>query len=894
MEQKAVAQPPRMIGLCLDPLGVDVGTASNATAEIEVTRKAIPPAALLPFHAGEPLRADLDGTPHIRGSGFGSSEEAAVSARNGCGRWPLAYAWPALLDVRCWSWQRANESRTYEPADAIATVAAAATAEATGSRSARPQVALTIPNILNEAKQQELLDAAGRVGLDLQLLWRPVAAAMAWLKHANHQLTEQVTQDQQELGPLLCLYLGVDSVEAVVVELVGRRNGNQRCVVPGRRRPHQDELLPAALLPLVEHAVHAATGNLQQEELNDRWRWTWASGLLPRLISALSQSEDHASEALQKVRQDWAAACRNLTTSFHAVAAMPSFSDGRTRFNEPPSSLANWLAARPTLRHLTQKLLGAVVTGPLAATIARSGPLGQEVLDTAGLNAETVLVEGVDFPSAALANQSIQYLQRLASDRPTYLDTLPRIHIASIRRGEPTWIPLLQKTEQWVEGGKPWQRDPDLTGFSVSPRTTIDSDKPHLKMPLHHEDHETVRELDVLVEHELQQPEPVKLRVTVTPAQGNARVQVIPEVEQALGRRPIFVDWSKMKETDLTPEKYIDLMPRTFPDLMPRYSSTQCWHNVKSQLEQLVDRGGPTPRTDIAVLRKISEVLNRIDQNFPQDPKTGSRYATALSSKGHPPSQLGGEKLQTLVDRLVGQLPAAARPLSDRDKIVVRLLGYTSTPDSRFAKFLTDALKGRGRQVDAEVPIACGWCLRDSDHIRVFAELATRSNGDTDMHPNLNWIRPLGQVLRFRENATRSLTSDLAEQLARILGLRFQAVRKEGKGAHIFKNSAIAIVFLLRHRQYDDDFMPPDSDLAVWLKKEFATAYFCSNGYDGCSATAKEMIRLFPEIERACRKKRKTLKIQGGAIDVQAALYQLIQYINRAGEGYIRFSESGD
>jgi hypothetical protein len=140
---------------------------------------------------------------------------------SGCGRFPLAFAWPMLLHggERRWRWEpnRSEEARASSsgarrvpgasdipPAEAIAAVWASVTARTFDG--AGPE-ALVVPNTLAETQQDALLrEVHHRTGRRPELVWRPVAAALAWCVTHGEALVHDGASGS--VGRLLTLHCG--------------------------------------------------------------------------------------------------------------------------------------------------------------------------------------------------------------------------------------------------------------------------------------------------------------------------------------------------------------------------------------------------------------------------------------------------------------------------------------------------------------------------------------------------------------------------------------------------------------------------------------------------------------------------------------------------------------
>ena len=71
----------------------------------------------------------------------------------------------------------------------------------------------------------------------------------------------------------------------------------------------------------------------------------------------------------------------------------------------------------------------------------------------------------------------------------------------------------------------------------------------------------------------------------------------------------------------------------------------------------------------------------------------------------------------------------------------------------------------------------------------------------------------------------------------------------------------MAMVYMLRRRAFDDEFLPPESESAEWIKAEFRAA----------------------KIDASTGR----LVLMGGAVNLQEQLQLIIDYIDRCGKGQL-------
>ena len=181
------------------------------------------------------------------------------------------------------------------------------------------------------------------------------------------------------------------------------------------------------------------------------------------------------------------------------------------------------------------------------------------------------------------------------------------------------------------------------------------------------------------------------------------------------------------------------------------------------------------------------------------------------------------------------------------------MLGYASVHDSRFGEYLHRRVKLTGTGLKRAEIYACGWSLSKPDHTAHFIRATTRrlsQQGGTN-----DWVRNLAHILRLRDGATQEITSKDGHKLCKQLIRIFRRERERRNAKYIFRSSCLSIVYLLRRRAYDDDFLDPDSALAEEIKDEFRQAIHDERSGDldfirGRFNLATELNRLIDYIDR--------------------------------------------
>ena len=93
---------------------------------------------------------------------------------------------------------------------------------------------MTIPNNLDEFGQEALLSEIKRLGYEaVTMVWRPVAAALAWLDKVEGDFPQHMHQNDH----IHIIYLGSDALEFTTFRLRFKESKNRLYVLPLRDRP---------------------------------------------------------------------------------------------------------------------------------------------------------------------------------------------------------------------------------------------------------------------------------------------------------------------------------------------------------------------------------------------------------------------------------------------------------------------------------------------------------------------------------------------------------------------------------------------------------------------------------------------------------------------------------
>ena len=291
-------------------------------------------------------------------------------------------------------------------------------------------------------------------------------------------------------------------------------------------------------------------------------------------------------------------------------------------------------------------------------------------------------------------------------------------------------------------------------------------------------------------------------------------------------------------------EGYLNAYPRIFPELLPRLSSTRFFQRVHPTLIDLqgLMETNYSPSDVDRLLKDAKNLLLKKDQGmYPSD-------ATAFDSEGN---CNGSFRLQEFIQ--------IAWPYFEANRLnnFVRAIAYTHVDHPELRSLIVNKI--REPYVDKDFVLASGKCLRSPEEVSHFATamLYQLACG----RAKIVWWNALAELLRFRGSATQLLDSADCMKLLKYAGAIFHTERKRGTGNQLFRTVCMAMVYMLRRRAFDDEFLPPESESAEWIKAEFRAA----------------------KIDASTGR----LVLMGGAVNLQEQLQLIIDYIDRCGKGQL-------
>lgn len=165
------------------------------------------------------------------------------------------------------------------------------------------------------------------------------------------------------------------------------------------------------------------------------------------------------------------------------------------------------------------------------------------------------------------------------------------------------------------------------------------------------------------------------------PAQGYAKIEVVPEVEGAFGRRGVVLDWDRMEPVEKSREEILDELGMSefaIPDAAPQLSHPRMWTagrvgtSLTWKLEHYINAPNPNVNSYLDYLVAAQEVARHMAwRRSPYKLTAGNdpdrKLYTAVSSEGKIPA--GTEAYPMLPDAALFLEKAKKRALQDFERL---------------------------------------------------------------------------------------------------------------------------------------------------------------------------------------------------------------------------------
>lgn len=773
---------------------------------------AIPASVLLGIGAGESNRLDLWNPPHPRGMGLQWPLESVINSEQGSGRFPLAAAWTGRLYNLAWPWKPDDELKQIESLDAISLCAAKL-----ASITARKELcSIVIPNDFKQREQQKLLDSCESLGVNATLVWLPIAAILAWQDDRGNELPEP-SQGSEDRPTVLVIHADWGCVRCSVLTLVIQEDEHGKRWVPARRRPIVSDW----------------------EKPGFGWR------------NAGSCSESNLSSVWQR------------TFGLGGV----SFDYGDTKEKTLLEHVANWNVCQSSPEELDSELAhylekfpvstAAIVVGDFAKQISEGRQVGRILA-----SCRTSIAGGADGENLLARGAAIFARHRLQG-RVSYLDTLPNLELFVDRGTHYDWLQLLGDSEHFVSGGQQWDLPIPIEGLAVRKGGAS------IKLVVAHDEYKGVRELQISLDRPAEVDLGATLHVSATPAQGNARLILTTEAVSGIAARSFRANWERMTQLFDNDQKPLDKLgfekecPKAFPNVRPRIADSERWKSFSKRANALQCKCNSSKQLPNCSLL-VAKVLNaaRI---------SGGR--SAVSSEGLAPS---GES-QELVGKIAALLFEYLRNQTidnwvDRVRNdVIKVLAFISANLDGLERWIIESI-GTSGNVEEPICMIAGNCIRTPEAAALFVRRLLTHIPHSNRQRLLNYqMQAIGRLLSQRLDIMRDIPEKYAYQLVEECLKVFEDEIGRNNLAWLFEHSGLVVVYTLRYRMINAEFLDPESELALRAKKQFEIA----------------IEKLSKRLTQTGRRYGQFTVSPGRINLLTSSLQQLIDYIDKRGEGDI-------
>jgi len=470
---------------------------------------------------------------------------------------------------------------------------------------------IAIPNHLDEYAQEALLYSLRSINKDCKLIWRPVAAAMRWLKDID---PDAVEEDQE----LVVAYAGIDALEVTTFSIKKERKHSKTYLVPLRKRPQH---------------LSSCSGL--------DWAFTIAEG-----CNRICQFDKGALwQAVLRFPDVWRYLCGKKqrhevnpwSTSEGWRMWNPHFFDSPLKSVAKKNISLSSLCGRKELEqktdtkdwsHLIRDSLQSAYKNPNLRGMIFCGPMARRIGEACGIEnfSPQPKVRSIWIPSVdCIAEGASLYGERLEKGLPTYLDTLPSLQMMYVDDYKINWADVV--AEATIRGGEVYRN-------SIVGKFQLEAESDILKMYLRKEaeagENQTDRSAEVNFPEAPQHAVKLKVDVEMRPAAGLAKVVLYPVGTDFLDGRGVPFDFRKMKPCSELPKP-----KRPYPeDLTRKLLGESSWLD-DFDAQKLLQWDLPRARRNrVQVLTDIDELQELKKQVSQTLPSGNIIYYAKINEKG--------------------------------------------------------------------------------------------------------------------------------------------------------------------------------------------------------------------------------------------------------------------
>ncbi len=693
----------------------------------------------------------------------------------------------------------------------------------------------------DEDAQQQVLNASRIEGLNVQLLWRSVAAVLGLAGELKPFLSKLAGR---EVAVISCLEDGI-SVSRLVID-VDAKNSEEDYLVPKRRQPGRFFPFDRAITTLAQ----LASERIAEEISIKPSQIVWGDGLPLRWLLGLPDEE-----AIFQSETGWRRYAGNT----------PAWFDGLSISENLISDIDNFI----------EGVEFTIIEGPAVATSIAGESLNLMFHIRSALNRarelagkkerQTLAFRGLSTNLASLG--CVEFGDRQLAEKVTYLDHLPQLRLAVSRDNKAVFVPLIPEGES-CEGGNEYDKQVDL-GFSIASGTKL------AEFYLLREGAFAPRHAEELLSRPSTTSIPIRMRVQQTPAQGRAKL-TIEGLSPDHRIPPISVKWERMDILkDQTEEDLIALLEKEAifaPPIQPHPCHSFLWvYKRRSRdlldfsladrvlyLSEKIDRNEAIQNVEIAETRKLLsrfQAPSALTRGWGSEKHPDTTRSRPISSDGEMPDASEGldggvlEAFDNVLNYLSNRITQTDLPTSDRNQIVTFCTwAFTRSPIE-----VRDHLRVAAERGEVKTTIndfnAMGRSFSSKDEITALFSLLDKHAGHQE-RLKLYHANGLFYVLSLREDAPRYLMPEQARVFVKLsLATLEQEISAQNYKA-MMRTCIRAIGGLIRYRAVDPSFLSADGFLGGRANETLEKIVGHASGFParkGVGQLAKDVLTVLRE-----------------------------------------------
>lgn len=397
-----------------------------------------------------------------------------------------------------------------------------------------------------------------------------------------------------------------------------------------------------------------------------------------------------------------------------------------------------------------------------------------------------VIIEGHDTQNNLIVSGSVIFGIRAKLGLPTYFDQMPKMDIV-VQDTENEEI----RTDVMIKGGvvrgnEEYRLATPLTGYS------IDKGEEWCKFYLQMEDAEKLRVLKQDFEIKLDRRYDISLWPSIRPAQGMARVEVR---NQDIFPEPVLLDWEKMEVSDETLEGLNQKIERSFPPYIPGVKADNLQWNFRECQFHISRYTYKGTRID-----GVADILGGIGLDHSDTTGLGRINVFGNNPDLRVPTIADPDLIRDFFDRLLNDYYH-----NHNYDHVIRTIAWTYSSEV-FAKVRLDMLKklNLNNSMKIQELTACANLFCTPTEYKAYFGRVLREFG-SNIRMN-NYVNCLKKMLSYNNDLLSYIDSDDCRKMMTHL-LNMLNIGFDNNQPIIFKNALTAILFMLKRRRYDRQFM---------------------------------------------------------------------------------------